>query len=47
VNQLGKGKRRQERVESAKMHAEYLRKKKQAKKENKQKLQAPRKKKKK
>jgi len=44
---LSKGKIRHEKAERAKRHAEHLRRKKQAKKENKLKFQAPKKRKKK
>ena len=40
---MSKGKRRREKADRAKMHAEHLRKKKQAKKERKSKLQASKK----
>ncbi len=44
---MGEGKKRREKSETAKKHAEYLREKKRKKKEGKVKLQAPIKKKKK
>jgi hypothetical protein len=47
AEKFSKGKRKREKAERAKAHAEHLRMKKQAKKENKRKLQTPKKRKKK